>query len=430
MLNKLEKWFASYFCQKQINLSIVIKTVDNPGFFVKIHLPDRYASYSFQKIKEDLSENNWIICNLREGNFESGCSIFNLQKALYIFLSFVNEIKNEDFDPQEISGLQFLQEWYFMHCDGDWEHCYGVELKTIDPPGWELEIQLIGTELENYEFEEIKEERSPSDHFHCFIEDETSTFRGYGGLCNTEEMLTIFQKWAEKCYAELWQEIFKELRDIKPKENTSILDTLQRWYALQCNGIWERQHGISIQPLDRAGFSITIDLADTEYENAPFEPVQEQHSSSDWFFCSIQNKVFYAECSIANLEKPLSLFLAFANQNSARDSFFPSTVKDEALQFLQRWYLAHCNGDWEKRFGPVLCTTYNRPGWMVEVDFSKTELAECQFYDFKRVDSLDNHAYCFGEKGIFKGIGGLFNMHELLDYFQGWVILQDPNNVK
>ena len=46
--------------------------------------------------------------------------------------------------------LIWIQQWYQKHCDGDWEHNYGIKIETLDNPGWLIEINLEGTELEDY----------------------------------------------------------------------------------------------------------------------------------------------------------------------------------------------------------------------------------------------------------------------------------------
>jgi len=47
-----------------------------------------------------------------------------------------------------MNALSELQKWYFAQCDGDWEHSYGVRIDTVDNPGWTLEIDLVGTNLD------------------------------------------------------------------------------------------------------------------------------------------------------------------------------------------------------------------------------------------------------------------------------------------
>ncbi len=42
-------------------------------------------------------------------------------------------------------GLGALQAWFAAHCDGNWEQEYGVTIGTVEDPGWELRIDLVGT---------------------------------------------------------------------------------------------------------------------------------------------------------------------------------------------------------------------------------------------------------------------------------------------
>ena len=36
--------------------------------------------------------------------------------------------------------LKVLQQWYQSKCDGTWEHMYGVEIDTLDNPGWTVSL--------------------------------------------------------------------------------------------------------------------------------------------------------------------------------------------------------------------------------------------------------------------------------------------------
>ncbi|MGV9294018.1 immunity 53 family protein [Amycolatopsis sp. NPDC003676] len=44
-------------------------------------------------------------------------------------------------------SFQFLLDWYAEQCDEEWEHEFGVELSTLDNPGWSIEIDLVDTDL-------------------------------------------------------------------------------------------------------------------------------------------------------------------------------------------------------------------------------------------------------------------------------------------
>jgi len=47
--------------------------------------------------------------------------------------------------------LEWLQQWYLSNCDGNWEHENGVQINTLDNPGWLIDIDLKKTSLEGLE---------------------------------------------------------------------------------------------------------------------------------------------------------------------------------------------------------------------------------------------------------------------------------------
>jgi hypothetical protein len=87
-----------------------------------------------------------------------------------------------------------IQDWYAAHCNGDWEHSYGVRIGSLDNPGWWVKIDLVGTELEHAGFDPRVEERSESDWLHCKIKD--GVFNGAGDASKLEVILGVFLDWA------------------------------------------------------------------------------------------------------------------------------------------------------------------------------------------------------------------------------------------
>ena|SRR5687767_8512597 len=99
-----------------------------------------------------------------------------------------------------MDALKKLQQWYFDHCDEDWEHSYGVTISTLDNPGWNLEIDLTDTGLEGKPFEPV--------HYGMFADAETSgiewifckvegnKFSAAGGPLKLEEIINVFLEWA------------------------------------------------------------------------------------------------------------------------------------------------------------------------------------------------------------------------------------------
>jgi Immunity protein 53 len=94
--------------------------------------------------------------------------------------------------PRDVLGE--LQVWFRAHCDGDWEHSNGLSITTLDNPGWSIEIQLSGTELESRSFPRHEDHRSVEDWIVCWQDE--MTFRCACGPLNLTESIAIFLDWA------------------------------------------------------------------------------------------------------------------------------------------------------------------------------------------------------------------------------------------
>ena len=91
--------------------------------------------------------------------------------------------------------LNRLQDWYQVHCDGDWEHSYGVKIDTLDNPGWRLTIDVAETLLEDVDFTPICVSESD---FWIDCKKVNGSFVGTGGPDSLEKLLSVFLEWAEK----------------------------------------------------------------------------------------------------------------------------------------------------------------------------------------------------------------------------------------
>lgn len=86
-----------------------------------------------------------------------------------------------------------LQKWYFAQCDGDWEHEYGILIDTLDNPGWNVSINLIGTECENKKFNEVDHQIDENNWLQCVVKD--GKFIGSGGPLNLIDIIKLFVEW-------------------------------------------------------------------------------------------------------------------------------------------------------------------------------------------------------------------------------------------
>ncbi|WP_103128908.1 immunity 53 family protein [Deinococcus aerius] len=91
----------------------------------------------------------------------------------------------------------------------------------------------------------------------------------------------------------------------------------------------------------------------------------------------------------------------------------------DPLKWLQGWYYAMCDGDWEHGFGPRISCLDN-PDWSLEVVLSGTGLDKLSF---ERV-FIERHEHdwiaCWVENNSFHGAGGPLNLGELIAVFRAW----------
>lgn len=73
-----------------------------------------------------------------------------------------------------------------------------------------------------------------------------------------------------------------------------IVQWLQDWYAKQCDGDWEHLFGIKIDTLDNPGWSVDINLEDTELHGLELENEMVENSEEDWYSFEIKENVFKA----------------------------------------------------------------------------------------------------------------------------------------
>lgn len=91
------------------------------------------------------------------------------------------------------------------------------------------------------------------------------------------------------------------------------LDSLSQWFLSNCNGDWEHDRRVSISNLDNPGWTIEIDLSDTQLEGRDFEPVESTAGGADWYRCWVDKSTFHGVAGPLNLEVLLSTFLSWAS---------------------------------------------------------------------------------------------------------------------
>jgi len=89
------------------------------------------------------------------------------------------------------------------------------------------------------------------------------------------------------------------------------------------------------------------------------------------------------------------------------------------LEFLQSWYQAQTNGEWEHVRG-VTIETLDNPGWMVKIDLMDTLLEDQPMTAIRQERTPKDWLVCTVENNQFRGQGDSFKLPAILQVFQDW----------
>ncbi|TJZ98306.1 immunity 53 family protein [Actinacidiphila oryziradicis] len=95
-------------------------------------------------------------------------------------------------------------------------------------------------------------------------------------------------------------------------DSEPLLGWLQSWYARQCDGDWEHEWGVRIATLDNPGWTVEIDLEETDLEEREYPRQDVNRSTQDWVRTWTAEKTFHAACGPRNLTEALTLFRTWA----------------------------------------------------------------------------------------------------------------------
>lgn len=178
-LDRLQGWYLS-MCDGdwEHDTGFSIDTLDNPGWSIEIAKRSLPAGFVDPLIWEERSEHDWISIRFQEEQLGVACGPRNLVEGLDRLLRLLDgrgtisgDGLNEGCVPpcsiplgkgHQGTTLDRLQDWYLSMCDGDWEHEFGISIKTLDKPGWSIQVEKESLP-EDFVDPLIWEERSEDD---------------------------------------------------------------------------------------------------------------------------------------------------------------------------------------------------------------------------------------------------------------------------
>jgi hypothetical protein len=104
-----------------------------------------------------------------------------------------------------MDDLEWLERWYEAQCRGEWAHDKGVNIQTLDNPGWLMKVDLQGTDLEGRMADALVERSGDppgegngyvggDDWMECVITE--GRFVGAGDPRKFRAILRCFRVWA------------------------------------------------------------------------------------------------------------------------------------------------------------------------------------------------------------------------------------------
>ena len=160
-----------------------------------------------------------------------------------------------------VSELNWLQAWYLLWCDGDWEHSYGVTIESDREIGWILKADLTDTALEGQPLSPGKHPRSESDW--VAWQPEGSVFCISGGLWNLTEMVGLFRDWVQGLEIDprAGQSVSRFLTETDQINLGEFreLPWLESWHRSRV--LQHQQAHVKIQTLDNPGWGLEAELA-------------------------------------------------------------------------------------------------------------------------------------------------------------------------
>jgi hypothetical protein len=90
----------------------------------------------------------------------------------------------------------WLEKWYALNCNGDWEHGYGVTIETQDNPGWRIEIDLKDTCMSDITHNRVSMDNGDNDLYSYEISD--MKFIGFGDPMKLVYLLSAFRRIVEE----------------------------------------------------------------------------------------------------------------------------------------------------------------------------------------------------------------------------------------
>lgn len=149
----------------------------------------------------DRAEDDWLYWKFDGNIFSAYGDPDKLSDLIVAFRCWLERVEVGSLQPPD--ELCWLENWYAGQCNGQWEHCYIIEMETTTRPGWKIMVELDDTPLEMKELAPVEFHPNESSWLSYSVQQNRrrgsgAFFEASGDLRKLDESLKAFKAWAEE----------------------------------------------------------------------------------------------------------------------------------------------------------------------------------------------------------------------------------------
>jgi hypothetical protein len=272
-------------------------------------------SKHFEGVALERSDDDWIVCRIQENAFEGYGDASKLGTMLEVYRAWVSD---QAVTPDEsLSGKDAPQSDSPRWCERvGWyqESIRRVLLEEWNPLGLPADVEAT-TAYYRY---------IPTLYGMLAAKKSRTDLRNHLTWLQTERMgLPVTPDIADRV-ADRLLSVKNEMEGgpqpfIRFPTTTDCDDLtwLQYWYAQWNNEDWEHSYGVLIDTTDERGWSLKVDLTETDLEDRPFEAIEQTVSPQNWLRCKVsdasgERKTLEATGVATKLAQTLRIFRTWA----------------------------------------------------------------------------------------------------------------------
>ena len=203
-----------------------------------------------------------------------------------------------------------------------------------------------------------------------------------------------------------------------------IIQKLQK--LLICSTNYSNIINLKIETLDNPGWNFEGFLDNNKsFQKRPYKldfntGTNYVEDAEVWFLSQMLGEAYDSAGDPTKLLDMLDIFLSWINDEPIDWKNDNHLEKDNyLLDWVQRWFISNCNGDWEHGYGINMEYT-KETGWYVYFNVNHTSMYDCKF-DKKDKKGKKKWLTFEVNENSFIGRGDSSKLEEILQTFHDWV---------